>query len=142
MPPFNDYRYIPASVIRASAILTNSYVAGGIIGGTVTINYLPVGIGQKNQLILYVDFTLGSLTTAEIKIEFSNDGIDWYAETEDDIAASTGIITERNSIRTFGATGKYRIPVQINDQYIRISAHGTGTVTSSLMAISAIIGNN
>lgn len=145
----NDYRYIP---IRDAAILTNSYVAGRIIGqvpNDLASNppdyaYLSGPVGLLNQLILYVDFTIGSLTTGEIKVEFNNDPTDdngWYQETIDDIAASTGIVTERNSVRTFSATGKYRIPIKINDQYIRISAHGTGTVTSSSMKINAIIGN-
>jgi hypothetical protein len=140
MYSINDYRYIPD--IRPSAVLTNSFVPGLVIGSNSTEAYMPGTCALKNQLILYVDFTKGSLTTAEIQIEFSNDNSTWFAETEDDIAASTGIITERNSIRTLGATGKYRIPVRINDNYIRVSAKGTGTVTGSLMTINAIIGNN
>lgn len=140
MGPYNDYRYIPN--IRSSLVLTNSYVPGLVIGGQTTDAYFVGPCGLRNQLILYVDFTLGSLTSGEIKVEFSNDGIDWYQETIDDIASSTGIITERNSVRTFSATGKYRIPIKINDNYIRVSAHGTGTATGSLMAINAIIGNN
>lgn len=146
----NDYRYMP---IRDSAVLTNSYVPGRVIGqvpSDLASNppdavYIAGPVGLRNQLILYVDFTLGSLTSAEIKVEFNNDPTDtngWYQETIDDIAASTGIVTERTALRTLTATGKYRIPIKINDQFIRISVHGTGTVTSSLMKVNAIIGNN
>lgn len=149
MPPLNDYRYMP---IRDAAILTTSYVAGTIIGKVSPLlasnpplpQYLSGPVGLLNQLILYVDFTKGSLTTSELIVEFNNDCTDdngWYQETEDDIAASTGIITERNIVRQFAATGKYRIPIKINDQYIRISIKGTGTVTSSSAKINAIIGN-
>lgn len=145
----NDYRYIP---IRDAAILTTSYVAGRIIGQVPAdlasnppdFAYLSGPVGLRNQLILYVDFTLGSLTTAELKVEFNNDPTDtngWYQETLDDAAASTGIVTERSLVRTFSATGKYRIPIKINDQYIRVSIKGTGTVTSSSAKINAIIGN-
>lgn len=149
MHPFNDYRYMP---IRDAAILTTSYVIGNIIGkvpNTLAANpptpiYIGGPVGLLNQLILYVDFTKGSLTTAELIVEFNNDCTDdngWYQETEDDIAASTGIITERNVVRQFGASGKYRIPIKINDQFIRVSIKGTGTVTSSSAKINAIIGN-
>lgn len=145
----NDYRYIP---IRDAAILTTSYVVGRIIGQVPSdlasnppdVAYLSGPVGLRNQLILYVDFTKGSLTTAELIVEFNNDPTDangWYQETEDDIAASTGIITERNVVRQFAASGKYRIPIKINDQFIRISIKGTGTVTSSSAKINAIIGN-
>lgn len=135
--PFQSaYNFYP---IRSSLILTNSYVAGTVLGlGTLTSGV----VNLNNQLILYVQFTLGSLTTGEIKVEFSNDNATWVQETYDDIATSTGIATERSIVRTFAASGSYRIPIQINDKYIRISAHGTGTVTSSLMQIDAIIGNN
>ncbi len=119
-------------------MLTNSYVQYVLGFGT---DGLPVNL--NNQLILYVHFTKGSLTTAEIIIEFSHDGINnWVQETYDDIAASTGIVTERPMVRQLAASGDYRIPVPINDQHIRVSVKGTGTVTSSLMAVDAIIGNN
>lgn len=126
--------------IRPATILTNSYVAGQVLGlGTISSGTIRL----NNQLILYVHFTKGSLTTGEITVEFSDNGIDgWVQETYDDITASTGISTERNLIRTFGSSGHFRIPIQMNDKYVRISAHGTGTVTSSSMSIDAIIGNN
>lgn len=135
-PILAKYNFYP---VRASAVLTNSYVAGTVLGsGSVTSGV----VNLNNQLILYVQLTLGSLTTAEIKIEFSNDGTTYVQETYDDIAASTGIVTERQMVRTFAANGNFRIPIQMNDKYVKISAHGTGTVTNSLMAIDAVIGNN
>lgn len=138
MPQYNDYRYMP---VRSAAILTTSYVAGDIIGVN-TPEYMAGPVGLYNQLTLYVNFTIGSLTTAELIIEFSDDLVNWVQETIDDIAASTGIITQRNSVRTFTASGAYRIPLPINDQFIRVSIKGTGTVTASSATINAIIGNN
>lgn len=149
MNPLNDYRYMP---IRAAAILTTAYVVGNIIGqvpSDLATNppdaaYLSGPVGLLNQLILYVDFTLGSLTTAQLIVEFNNDPTDangWYQETVDGPTASTGVITEEVAVRTFNATGKYRIPIKINDQFIRVSIKGTGTVTGSSAKINAIIGN-
>ena len=43
---------------------------------------------------------------------------------------------------TLTATGAYRIPIQCNDRYIKVSAKGTGTVTNSSMTIKASMGVN
>lgn len=134
-----NYEFTP---LRASAVLTNSYVQLPVLGlyNNGQLNGQP---DLNNQLILYVNLTLGSLTTAELIVEFSHDGsTNWVQETLDNINLTTGVITEQPSIRTFAASGNYRIPIKINDQHIRISVHGTGTVTGSLMTVGAIIGTN
>ena len=114
--------------VRASAILTGSYVAGTVIANTEL----------RNQLIVYIDFTKGSLTSLEVKIEFSADGTDYYQETALSVSGgtSTGSILEH----TMTATGKYRIAIPIKDASIKVSVKGTGTVTSSLVAVRASIG--
>ena len=66
----NSENYINKAV-RAAAILTNAYVSGDII--TDAQSY--------NQLILEGYFTKGSLTDAQIKIEFSWDGTNYTQET-------------------------------------------------------------
>lgn len=142
----NNYVFYP---IRASAVLTGSLVPGILLGGGNSLEVVNGAIGSpvnNNHLELYVDFTKGSLTSATIVIEFSNDGTNWFQETEDDLVISTGVITEIAVTRLFTTTGKYRVPININSpwinaNWIRISALGTGTVTGSLLAISAILGN-
>lgn len=62
----NDYFKVP---VRASAILTGSYVAGTIIDGGEGQNG---GVLNNNQLIILANFTKGSLTSLEIKVEFSD----------------------------------------------------------------------
>lgn len=188
--------------VRSSAILTTSYVAG-----TVTDE-----AQNQNQLIVLVDFTKGSLTSAELKVEFTNqrkytlaydnqtanftvgatvyntnktasgeitadtdggtsgtltltnvrgtftdnegivdssggaalangtlaDASDYYQETAS--AVSGGTSTDSILEHTFTATGKYRLPIPLKDRFVRISVKGTGTTTSSLMAIKAVIG--
>lgn len=143
--PKNNYVFYP---IRTASILTTSYVAGTLLGGghTQLTNGAIGSPSRNNHLELYVDFTIGSLTNATIKVEFSNDGTNWYQETEDNLATSTGVITEVAVTRIFTATGKYRVPININSpwinaNWIRISAEGVGTVTSSSLAIGAVLGN-
>lgn len=120
--------------IRASTVLTGSYVAGTVIG--------PLGLGTRtdpvdnNQLNLYVSFTLGSLTSAEFKVEFSDDGSTYYQQSSSSVSGGTS--TDTVLEHTITATGNYRIPISIADRYIKVSAKGTGTVTNSLMKIDAI----
>lgn len=127
---FDDYKIYS---VRSAAILTNSYVAGTVIGD-------PNLIYEKNQLIIEVDFTKGSLTSGGIKIEFSNDGTTYRQETIDSIDFTTGIITEQLASRIFTSSGNYTIPIPIKYRYIKVSAIGNGTVTSSSMTITAIVG--
>ncbi len=123
--------------VRAAAILTNSAVAGTVIGGTTESSNLF----YNNQLIILADFTIGSLTNVILTVEFSPDNTNWYAETYEDIAASTGVATVRAKTHVIAATGKFQLPpITICDAYIRISATGTGTLTSSSLAVKAIIG--
>jgi len=114
--------------VREAAILTTSYVAGDVFRMDRNIN----------QINLYVDFTKGSLTSAEVKVEFSNDNSTWIQETFSSI--SGGVDTLTLGSHTFTATGGYRINVPTKDTYCRVSIKGTGTVTSSSATINAILG--
>lgn len=130
--PVLDYK--GGIVVRAAAILTTSYVAGTVIGPSDPI------VNQYTQLIIYADFTIGSLTDAQIKVEFSNDGTTYYQETFSSVSAGTD--TNTVGVHKLTATGKYRIAVPIADRYIKISAIGTGTTTSSSLAIEAVLAVN
>jgi hypothetical protein len=115
--------------------LTTSYVAGTVLGTEVAS---PIDDAVRyNQLVLNVAFTKGSLTSAEIKVEYSDDNTTFYQE----IGASITGGTETDTLleHTIGATGNYAIPIEIAAKYIRISAKGTGTVTSSEMTINAVL---
>jgi hypothetical protein len=123
--------------IRASAILTDSYVAGTILGAE-TSN--PTMLQKYNQLLLNVRLTIGSLTTAEVKVEFSSDNVTYDQEITETV--SGGTITCATATRSFGATGNFQIPIPISARYIKVSAKGTGTVTNSLLAITAVLAVN
>lgn len=118
--------------VRASAVLTGSYVAGTVL------NYTNVNPALHNQLNLLVSFTIGSLTTCEIKIEYSHDGSNYYQETFEAISGGTSSMSL--GAYQLSATGNYVISVPIKSSYIKVSAKGTGTVTNSLLAIQAVVG--
>jgi hypothetical protein len=131
-----DYRE-PVTV-RTAAILTDAYVAGTVIGGETTGERSKTN--EYNQLILFVTFTIGSLTSAQIKVEFSSDNSTYYQETS--MSISAGTVTESLAAHTLSATGNYRIAIPMNDRYVKVSVKGTGTVTSSSMGVKAVLGVN
>jgi hypothetical protein len=136
-------------VIRSAAILTNAYVAGNTIGPTASMvtsggvsptitNFKP---SDYRSLTLLVDFTIGSLTDAQIKVECQNSpDTAFYQLTSEAVAA--GVSTVSPKVFKLAATGKYYITIDpIKADTIKISAIGTGTVTDSSLAINAIMSN-
>jgi len=124
-----EYNYI-SSVVRTSAILTGSYVAGTVLDK----------LQSQDKLALLADFTIGSLTSVDIKIEYSHDGTNYFQESAKSV--SGGTITETLAVHRIAATGKYYIPLDMKARYAKISALGNGTATSSLLSISAIVGQD
>jgi len=118
--------------VRTAAILTNSYVAGTVL------SYNNVNPALRNQLNILVDFTIGSLTSGSIKVEYSHDGSTYFQETF--LSISGGTATASLGVYTFTGTGAYIISVPIKANYIKISAIGTGTVTNSSMTVNAVVG--
>lgn len=136
-------------VVSPAAILTNSYVAGSIIGVDITGTNgqsLHIPVSELNTLALEVAFTLGSLTSANIKVEFSEDNVTYYQVVVGSISGGTNSISQM--VFNLTATGNYLININseaftgsgFKTKYIRISAQGVGTVTSSSMAITALLG--
>lgn len=120
----SNYRKYP---VRSSAILTSSYVAG-------TVVELDPG---ANQIVIYLGFTIGSLTTMELKVEFSNDNTTFYQETHQD-SVTSGVAAQVLKSHQLSATGNYRIPIPVKDRFVKISVKGTGTATSSLATVDVI----
>jgi hypothetical protein len=126
--------------IRSAAILTNAYVAGTTLGAETTTTLSQPN--EYNQLVLLISLTKGSLTSAEVKVEFSPDNTTYYQETAEKVDTATGIATDAVIEHQFTATGNYRLAIPCTDRYIKVSAKGTGTVTSSSMTINAVLGMN
>lgn len=115
--------------VRSAAILTSSYVAGDILDDCEKFNVLS----------LLLTFTKGSLTDCQIKVEVSNDNTNWYQLFSDSVSSGVNTLSGLVYKLTADAKGS-TTPVAINNRYIKISAIGTGTATSSSLAITAILG--
>lgn len=117
--------------LRAAAILTTSYVVADLD------EFKPEDVATANQIVVFLDFTIGSLTSAEMKIEYSNDGTNWYQESFGTISGGTNTLSVAENL--LNATGAYTVISDIAGRYVRISAKGTGTVTSSSLKIEAAL---
>lgn len=120
---YNEYN------VRDSLVLTTSYVEWNVISNAE----------YANQLILYVYFTKWSLTSSQIKVEFSNDWTTYTQETFSLISATTDSMSLWEHEMT--VSWNYRIAIPVADKYIKISCKWTWTVTNSLMSIKAILAN-
>lgn len=118
--------------IRAAAILTGAYVAGTVL------SYANANPALRNQLNILAAFTIGSLTDAQIKVEYSHDGTTYYQETFEAVSATTSTLSL--GVYKLSATGNYVISIPIKASYIKISAIGTGVVTGSSLKLDAVIG--
>lgn len=115
-------------LVRDTAILTNSYVAGTIL----------TDCEKFNKITLDIDFAKGSLTDVQIKIETSIDGTNYHQVLSDSITSgvnSPSVLVYKFTANVNGETSA----VEVHTKYIKISAIGTGTVTSSTLKINAIL---
>ena len=136
MPLFNGQensttqatRIASSTALRAAAILTNSYINSSSISSSDE---------GENQLVLLVTATLGSLTSIEIKVEFSDDDATFFQETFGVISGGTDTLSLGE--HTITSDGNYRIPIPIADRFLRIAAKGTGTVTGSSLAVDGVL---
>ena len=129
-----------SQAVRASAVLTTSYV------GTT-----PVDVRECNQANVFVAFTKGSLTTAEVKFQYSNnyDPValtgDWFDYPFSDTSNATTSTTERlvpllSYVHQMSATFSSTIAVPLRGRWFRAAVKGTGTLTNSLMAVTVLAG--
>lgn len=105
---------------------------------------LPVAMGQVNQAALYVDFTLGSLTSLEFSIQGSYDGVKWYSKTVLDIANGSsggGFYIIPTDTAVFSLTNNNHLVIDIPScyQYMRVVYEGQGESSNSniFMALGA-----
>ena len=127
----SNLQYI-AREIRSAAVLTTSYVAADVL-------WLDDNnrAQELNQSVLFIDLTLWSLTSVELKIEYSDDGVNYYQQTFLDI--SWGTATASLWEYTFTADWAYEISNPFKAKFMKVSAKWTWTVSWSSCTIKWII---
>ena len=127
--------YTEKKVLRASAVLTGSYVAvtHGPQGGSTAND--PV---ENSKFVLLIGFTKGSLDSMELKVEFSDDDSTYYQETNAS-GPVAGESTLTQNTYTIEASGNYVLDLDITTRYVKVSVIGTGTVTNSLLTLDSVL---
>lgn len=124
-------------VIREESIVSGAYDDEIILGAETSH---PTKCEEYNQMVVNVEFTIGNLTNAQVKIEFSPDGATWFRETA---ASIDGLVsTDEPIVHRLERSANFAIPVQITTRFIRITIIGNGDTTGSLMAINVDLGVN
>jgi len=125
--------YQSVGEIRAASILTGAYVVAKT-WGQLSVDQ-EKGI-ESTHLVLDFDLTIGSLTSASIKVEYSDDGTTWFQHTSSSTSAGVSSISAQTNVMTASMAASLAIPL-IKHPFVRVSAIGTGTATGSSLAISA-----
>jgi hypothetical protein len=104
------------TLVRSATALTASYVAG-----------TAVDVSGVSKATVFLSLTLGSLTSAEVKAEFS-EGNDWFQQTD-----------ANGALREYSFTASSKRAVDLGGfvaKSLRIAAKGTGTPTGSSLEIA------
>ncbi len=124
--------------VRTAVIPTTSYVAGTIIGSA------QEPLREHQQCILYVTIAFGSLDSVQIRLRSSPDAVLYGTETDSTTATTTALnsLVTTPAEHSFAAAigdGTYEICFPIaGKRYIEVATKGTGTLTSSSVAIQAV----
>jgi len=128
---------IESSVLRTSAILTNSYVSSS-----------TAQTGNTGRMDIALQFTLASLTSLQVKVLFSEDGTTFEYLQKEESTSGSGVITAYPAIFTYlpadwgtAAIGA-RIRLPHTAKLVKIQAVGNGTLTSSLLAATLVEGDD
>ncbi len=111
--------------VRASAILTGTYVAAG-----------EFDVSRFREFIVFFNATKASLTSVEYKIEQSYDsGSTWFNIGAESVTLAT--ITEGlpEYTRVLDGNDKWFKVFQAVGDQVRVSAKGTGTLTACALGI-------
>lgn len=116
------------STLRDAAELTTSYVA---------TDEFPCA--QFDVVVFDLDFTIGLLTSLEVKYQYSTDGGTTWRDIYVLGAATAGVAVASVRVDQFTATAAGAAPPlsTIGYELVRAMVKGTGTVTSSSLTVAA-----
>ncbi len=93
---------------------------------------------RGDMIVLECLYTEGSLTSLEIKVEFSYDGTNYGQEQNASTSGGTTTLTPNEFTTT--TTGNFHVTIPKNGAgYMKVYAKGTGTTTNSSLAINAYL---
>jgi len=116
--------------VREAAALTTSYVASD-----------SFNVEGANQLELLVSFTKGGSGGCRLKMEFSQDGTNWYQESMVSEFPSVNDVKHTPIARKIGSSANLAISIPISASFFRVSAQAITSGTGTSLSIMATIAN-
>ena len=111
---------------------------GADVGADIVVNEaLVVSTGDKNQVAFNTDFTQGSSTGTQIKVEFSADMVDWVQQSSQSVAG--GIITYTPYVHQFVSEAPLEIEFPVSQPFMRVSALALTSATNAELGIVALL---
>jgi len=120
-----------SKTIRSAEALTTSFVSSEIMN-----------IQGANQVQLLIGFTKGDSSGCRLKIEYSENCLDWFQESGVDEFPSPYDVSHKLITRRIDEEGNYAISVPVSSSYVRVSSQAltSGDDTSlSIMVTAASI---
>jgi hypothetical protein len=109
---------------------------GADVGADLEVNSaLTVAVADKNQVVLYLDYTPGSSSEARVMIEFSDQGYDWVQESVSEVVG--GIRTTTPLENRVTEPTPVRVAIPVGDCYMRFSARAVTSATNAELGIVA-----
>jgi len=93
-------------------------------------------IRGANQLQLWVSFTKGKSGGCRLRIEFSEDGVNWYQESEYSVDA-IGDVRHKPAYRNIQSSSNIIISIPISACFFRVSTAAIGSGTGTSLSIMA-----
>jgi hypothetical protein len=117
-------------VVREAAPLTTSYVPSD-----------SFNIEGANQLQLMVSFTKGLSNGCRLKIEYSEDGQNWFQETSVSVYGEINEAKHELIVRSIDSSANALISIPVWTKYFRVSAAAVDSGEDTSLSITAIAGN-
>ena len=111
---------------------------GADVGADVALNEaLIISTGDKNQVSLNTDFTLGSSDGARIKVELSGDRIDWVQQAQQSVAGGVLTFTPYE----YQVISEVSVPIEfpVAQPFMRVSARALTLATNAELGIAALL---
>ena len=118
--------------VRESSTLTTSYATSDVIN-----------VQGANQLQLLLSFTKGSSEGCRLKVEFSEDEMNWYQESAVALSETgdTRDAIHRSAFRKVESSSNIIVSIPLSASFFRISAAAITVGTGTSLSIMATIAN-
>jgi len=100
-----------------------------------------VNIQGANQVQLLVDFTAGDSDGVTLKVEFSENQLDWYQESMVSEFPTTGVVSHVAVTRKIVDTSTIVISIPVSASYIRVTALALTDGEDAVISITATKAN-